>query len=45
MLTVFLSIVIRAMGPEYVKVVITRMSSFNSITQKVIDEAKLPGLK
>ena len=46
MLTVFLPIVIRAIGPEYVKMVITRMSYFfNSITQKVIDEAELPGLK
>ena len=45
MLTVFLPIVIRAIGPEYVKV-ITRMSYFfNCITQKVIDEAELPGLK
>ena len=46
MLTVFLPIVIRAIGPEYVKMVITRMSYFfNYITQKVIDEAELPGLK
>jgi hypothetical protein len=46
MLMVFLSIVIRAIGPEYVKMVITRMSYFfNCITQKVIDEAELPGLK
>jgi hypothetical protein len=46
MLTVFLSIVIRAIGPEYVKMVITRMSYFfNRITQKVIDEAELPALK
>jgi hypothetical protein len=46
MLTVFLPIVIRAISLEYVKMVITRMSSFfNCITQKVIDEAKLPGLK
>jgi hypothetical protein len=46
MLTVFLPIVIRAIGLEYVKMVITRMSYFfNRITQKVIDEAKLPALK
>jgi len=46
MLTVFLPIVIRAIGPEYVKMVIRRMSYFfNCITQKVIDEAKLPSLK
>ena len=46
MLTVFLPIVIRAIGPEYVKMVITHMSYFfNYITQKVIDEAELPGLK
>ena len=33
MLTVFLPIVIRAIGPEYVKMVITRMSYFfNCIT-------------
>jgi len=46
MLMVFLPIVIVAIGPEYVKMVITRMSYFyNYITQKVIDEAELPGLK
>ena len=46
MLTVFLPIVIRAIGPEYVKMVITRFSYyFNWITQKVIDEAELPGMK
>jgi hypothetical protein len=46
MLTVFLPIVIRAIGPEYVKMVITCMSYFfNYITHKVIDEAELPGLK
>ena len=46
MLTVFLPIVIRAIGPEYVKMVITRKSYFfNRITQKVIDEVELPGLK
>ena len=46
MLMVFLPIVIRAIGPKYVKMVITRMSYFfNYITQKVIDEAELPGLK
>ena len=46
MLTVFLPIVIRAIGSDYVKMVITRMSYFfNCFTQKVINEAKLPGLK
>jgi hypothetical protein len=46
MLTVFLPIVIRAIGPEYVKMVITRMSYFfNRVTQTVIDEAELPALK
>ena len=46
MLTMFIPIVIRAIGMEYMKMVITRMSYFfNCITQKVIDEAKLPGLK
>jgi len=46
MLTVFLPIVIRAIGPEYVKMVITRLSYyFNWITQEVIDEAELPGMK
>jgi len=46
LLMVFLLIMIRAISPEYVKMVITRMSYFfNCITQKVIDEAKLPGLK
>jgi hypothetical protein len=45
-LTVFLPIVIRAIGPEYMKMVITRISDFfNRITQKVIDEAELPALK
>ena len=45
MLMVFLPIVIRAIGLEYVKMVITRMSYlFNYITQKVINEAELPGL-
>jgi hypothetical protein len=39
MLTVFLPIVIRAIGLEYVKMVITWMSYFfDHITQKVIDE-------
>jgi hypothetical protein len=38
--------VIRAIGPEYMKMVITWMSYFfNRITQKVIDEAELPSLK
>ena len=46
MLTVFLPIVIMAISPEYMKMVITRMCYFfNHITQKVIDEAKLPALK
>jgi hypothetical protein len=46
MLTVFLPILIRAISPEYVKIVITRMSYiFNCITQKVIDKAELPALK
>jgi hypothetical protein len=45
-LMVFLPIVIRAIGPEYVRMVITCLGYFfNFITQKVIDEAKLPGLK
>ena len=46
MLMVFLPIVIRAIGPEYVEMVITCMSYFfNCITEKVIDEAELSGLK
>ena len=46
MLMVFLPIVIRAIGREYVKMVITHMSYFfNCITQNFIDEAELPGLK
>jgi hypothetical protein len=46
MLTVFLPIVIGAIGPEYVKMGITRMCYFfGHITQKVIDEAELPALK
>jgi hypothetical protein len=46
MLMMFLLIVIRAIGPEYVKMVITRMCYFfGRITQKVIDEAKLLALK
>ena len=46
MLRVFLPIVIRAISPEYMKMVITRMCYFfNRITQKVIDEAELPALK
>jgi len=46
MLTVFLPIVIRAIGPEYVKMVITRLGYFfNFITQKVINEVELPSLK
>src|ERR671927_512952 len=46
MLTVFLPILIKAIGLEYVKMVITRMSYFfNCITKKVIDKAELPALK
>lgn len=46
MLTVFLQIVIRAISPEYVNMVITRLNYFfNWITQKVIYEAELPGMK
>ena len=46
MLMMFLPIVIRAIGPEYVKMVITGLGYFfNWITQKVIDEADLPGMK
>jgi hypothetical protein len=46
MLIVFLPIVIRAIGLEYMKIVITRLDYFfNFITQKVIDEAELPGSK
>jgi hypothetical protein len=46
MLMVFLPIVIRAISLEYVKMVITRLGYFfNFITQKVINEAELPGLK
>ena len=46
MLTVFLPIVIRTIGPEYMKMVITRLAYFfNWTTQKVIDEAEPPGMK
>jgi len=46
MLTVFQPIVIKAIKPEYVKMVITRLGYFfNFITQKVINEAELPALK
>jgi hypothetical protein len=46
MLMVFLPIVIRVIGPEYVKMVITRMCYFfNRIIEKVIVEAELPVLK
>jgi hypothetical protein len=46
MLMVFLLIVIRAIGPEYMKMVITCLGYFfNFITQKVINEAELLGLK
>lgn len=46
MLTVFLPIVIKAIEPEYVKMVITRLGHFfNFITQKVINEAELLALK
>jgi len=42
MLTVFLPIVIKAIEPEYVNMVITRLGYFfNFITQKVINEAEL----
>jgi len=38
--------VIKAIEPEYVKMVITRLGYFfNFITQKVINEAELPALK
>jgi hypothetical protein len=46
MLMVFLPILIRAIGLEYVKMVITWLSYFfNCITQKVIDKAELLALK
>ena len=46
MLTMFLPIMIRAISLEYVKMVMTCLSySFSFITQKVIDEAKLPDMK
>ena len=46
MLTMFLPIVIRAIGPEFVNMVVTWLGYFfNFITQKVIDEAQLPGMK
>ena len=46
MLMVFLPIVIRAIGLEYVKMVIARLGYFfNWITHKVSDEAELPGMK
>jgi hypothetical protein len=46
MLMVFLPIVIRVIGPKYVKMVITCMCDFfNRITEKVIIEAELPILK
>jgi hypothetical protein len=46
MLTVFLPIVIRAIGLEYMKMVVTCLGYFfNFVTQKVTDEAELPGLK
>ena len=46
MLTMFLSIVIRAIGPEFVKMVVTRLGYFfNFITQKVIDEDQPPAMK
>jgi hypothetical protein len=46
MLMVFLPIVVRSIGLEYVKMVITRLGYFfNFITQKVINEAELPSLK
>jgi hypothetical protein len=46
MLTVLLPIVIRAIGPEYVEMAITCLGYFfNFITQKVINEVELSGLK
>jgi hypothetical protein len=45
MLVVFLLIMIRVISPEYVKMVITRMSYFFNHIIEVIDEAKLPILK
>jgi len=46
MLIVFLPFVIKAIEPEYVKMVITRLGYFfNFITQKVINAAELPALK
>jgi hypothetical protein len=46
LLTMFLPIAIRAIGPEYVKMIITCLGYFfNFITQKVITEAELPALK
>jgi hypothetical protein len=42
----FLPIVIKVIGLDYVKMVITCMCYFfNCITEKVIDEAELPVLK
>lgn len=36
----------RSIGPKYVKMVVTRLGYFlNWITQKVIDETELPGMK
>ena len=46
MLTVFLPIVIRAIGPEYMMMVIARLGYFfNWITPKVIDDVELPAMK
>jgi hypothetical protein len=45
LLTVFLSIAIKAIKPVYVKMVITRLSYFfNKISQKMIDEDELQDL-
>ena len=46
LLTLFLSIAIRAIKPVYVRMVITRLCYFfNRISQKVIDEDELQDLK
>ena len=41
MLTIFLAIALRVIKPVYVKMVITRLSYFTKISQKVIDEDEL----
>ena len=46
LMTLFLSIAIRAIKPVYVRMVITRLCCFfNRISQKVIDEDELQDLK